>query len=82
VPALLPRLDPPVARPPGAWPAGIRRWVNVADARDVVALEKRLARVFGPGVEDLLVENGATMHDVRPYLTSVEVGRAVLAGLA
>lgn len=74
VPALLPRLDPPVAQRPGAWPGGLTRWVNIADARDVVALEKRLARVFGERVEDLPVENGATMHDVKPYLTSREAG--------
>ena len=74
VPALLPLLDPPVVQRPGAWPGGVTRWVNIADARDVVALEKRLARVFGDRVEDLPVENGATMHDVKPYLTSREAG--------
>jgi hypothetical protein len=28
------------------------------------------------------VHNGATMHDIRPYLTAVETGRAVAAGLS
>ncbi|MBP6669282.1 MAG: hypothetical protein KA180_07530 [Gemmatimonadales bacterium] len=77
VPALLPRLDPPVRQPPGAWPGGVTRWVNIADARDVVALEKRLGRVFGDRVEDIPVQNGATMHDVKPYLTSRQAGEVL-----
>ena len=77
VPALLPRLDPPVRHPPGEWPGGVTRWVNIADARDVVALEKRLARVFGDRVEDIPVQNGATMHDVKPYLTSRQAGEVL-----
>jgi pimeloyl-ACP methyl ester carboxylesterase len=82
LPALRRRLDPAIAKVPGTWPPGITRWVNIADAKDAVALEKRLARVFGARVEDVPVENGATMHNVRPYLTSVDVGRAIIAGLA
>lgn len=83
VPALWGHLRPPVHKSvPGTWPGSIGRWTNIADKRDVVALEKRLARVYGPRVEDLEVENGATMHDIRPYLTSRELGRAILEGLA
>lgn len=82
VPALLSRLNPSVDTRPGPWPAGILRWVNIADGRDVVALEKCLARVFGSKVDDYFVDNGATMHDVSPYLTSREMGRAVTTALA
>jgi pimeloyl-ACP methyl ester carboxylesterase len=77
VPALLSRLCPPVDRLPGAWPGGVTRWVNIADDRDVVALQKGLAEVYGSNVEDFLIENGATMHSVSPYLTSVEAGEAI-----
>ena len=82
VPALLSRLEPTVTLRPGTWPPGLQRWANIADTCDVVALEKRLARVFGSRVDDSPVNNGATMHDVCPYLTSAEVGRAILGGLA
>ena len=81
VPALLPRLDPSVSRTPAPWPAGIVRWINIADGRDLVALEKRLAKVFGSNIEDYLVENGATMHNISPYLTSREMGMSILASL-
>jgi hypothetical protein len=65
----------------GRWPAGIRRWTNVADDGDVVALTKTLAPLFGPIVRDVSVHNGAKAHDVRPYLTAEQTGLAVLQGL-
>jgi hypothetical protein len=81
VPALLPYLKPPVEKIPGSWPGTISRWVNIADGRDVVALQKRLAHVFGSRVEDFPVENGATMHNISPYLTSCEAGMAIITAL-
>ncbi len=80
VPALLPRLDPPV-NPPGQWPEEVTHWINIADGTDLVALEKHLSNVFGRKVEDYLVENGATMHNIRPYLTSLELGGAIIGAL-
>ncbi|MFI7121838.1 hypothetical protein [Amycolatopsis sp. NPDC049868] len=65
----------------GRWPTGIRRWTNVADDGDIVALTKALAPLFGPEVRDVLVHNGAKAHDVRPYLTAKQTGLAVLQGL-
>ena len=67
--------------PRGRWPGPGRSWVNVADQGDVVALVKDLRGGFGPGVDCWVVDNGATAHDVRPYLTAVETGRAIAAGL-
>jgi hypothetical protein len=52
--------------PPGAWPGGVKHWVNVADSGDVVALEKDLRPLFGPEVVCHIVDNGTTAHDVRP----------------
>jgi hypothetical protein len=46
-----------------------------------VALEKSLAQRFSGNVIDVLVDNGAKAHDVRPYLTAVETGTAILRGL-
>jgi hypothetical protein len=61
------------------WP-NIRNWVNIADAGDIVALEKRLARYFGP-VKDRPVYNGWHSHDALRYLTARETGSAVGEGL-
>ena len=66
----------------GAWPGGVRSWVNVADAGDVVALVKDLRPLFGDQVACYLVHNGSHAHDVRPYLTAAETGAAIAAGLA
>ena len=46
----------------------------------MVALVKDLRGVFGPEVDCWLVDNGANAHDVRPYLTAVETGRAIVEG--
>jgi hypothetical protein len=75
------RLLPPPQAGVGAWPPSVRRWVNITDRGDVVALAKRLSPRFGQ-VVDVLVDNGARAHDVRPYLTAAETGRAIMAGLS
>jgi pimeloyl-ACP methyl ester carboxylesterase len=80
------RLDPAPTPAVGAgrrgrWPGEGRRWVNVADECDVVALVKDLRQSFGAGVDCWLVDNGATAHDARPYLTAVQTGQAVVEGL-
>ena len=75
------RLEPRPHDGKGRWPTGIRTWVNIADQGDVVALRKQLAPIFDGGIEDALVVNGAKAHDVRPYLTAMETGAAIRAGL-
>ena len=65
----------------GAWPGGVESWVNVADAGDVVALVKDLRPLFGGRVACYLAHNGSHAHGVRPYLTAVETGAAIIAGL-
>ena len=67
--------------PRGRWPGPGRSWVNIADQGDVVALVKDLRAAFGPRVDCWVVDNGAHAHDVRPYLTALETGRAIAAGL-
>jgi hypothetical protein len=59
----------------------IRRWVNIADAGDIVALEKDLAKYFD-GIEDVRVYNGWASHDARRYLTARETGNIVGEALA
>jgi hypothetical protein len=65
----------------GAWPGQIKHWVNIADGGDVVALNKKLASLFGREITDHLIYNGATAHNVLPYLTAKETGQAMLLGL-
>lgn len=67
--------------PRGRWPGLGRSWVNIADQDDIVALVKDLRGGFGTEVDCSLVDNGATAHDVRPYLTAVEAGRAIAEGI-
>ena len=64
----------------GAWPGGVERWFNIADGGDPVALEKRLDPLFAGTVRDQLIYNGARAHDVSPYLTAAETGRAIATG--
>lgn len=76
------RLTPRPVGERGEWPGSIAAWTNIADGGDVVALQKALMRQFGPRVRDILIYNGATAHDVIPYLTAEETGSAVAAGLS
>jgi pimeloyl-ACP methyl ester carboxylesterase len=66
----------------GAWPPRIERWTNISDDGDVVALTKKLGPLFGDALVDIRIVNGATAHDVMPYLTSAETGKAIADGLA
>jgi hypothetical protein len=67
--------------PRGHWPGEGRAWTNIADSADVVALVKDLRPAFGPNVDGWIIDNGAHAHDVKPYLTAVETGQAIFAGL-
>ncbi|GAA5069181.1 hypothetical protein [Streptomyces similanensis] len=75
------RLEPAPAGGFARWPAPVRKWTNIADSGDAVALAKELAPAFGARVTDVPVHNGARAHDVRPYLTARETGAAVTRSL-
>jgi hypothetical protein len=71
---------------PGRWPGRVRRWVNIADTGDVVALVKSLGSLFGmppaaPHVVDGIVDNGCHAHAVTGYLAAEQTGTAIAAGL-
>jgi hypothetical protein len=59
----------------------VKRWMNIADKGDLVALDKKLAPKFGD-VEDISVYNGWRSHDVLRYLSSAQTGKAISAALA
>ncbi|KAB1142341.1 antibiotic ABC transporter ATP-binding protein [Streptomyces luteolifulvus] len=80
------RLDPPPVDGVGPWPGGIRRWTNIADRGDIVALPDTLADHFGPRegelrITDLRITNGTRMHDLTRYLTARKTGEAITKGL-
>ncbi|MGW2872054.1 antibiotic ABC transporter ATP-binding protein [Kitasatospora sp. NPDC001225] len=66
----------------GVWPAPVKQWTNIADRCDLVAVVRELAPRFGSEVVDVPVDNGSEMHSMRAYLTAVETGTAIAAGLA
>jgi len=63
----------------GIYPK-VKRWVNVADQGDIVALEKELEPKFGL-VVDRLVHNGWESHSATRYLNAKETGHAIATGL-
>lgn len=77
------RLRPTPVGGCGVFPAGAASWWNIADGGDVVALVKELAPWFGDGTQvlDVPVHNGSHAHDITPYLTARETGRAIAGGL-
>ncbi|MFD7515180.1 antibiotic ABC transporter ATP-binding protein [Streptomyces niveus] len=79
---VLNRLDPAPVDGRAVWPRNLRAWTNIADTTDIVAVVREIAPAFGPAVDDLVVHNGTHMHDATRYLTAIETGRAVAAGLA
>lgn len=78
---VLDRLRPEAENRKGVWPTAVQRWTNIADATDVVAVVRELRPIFGSTLADVAVYNGAHMHDATRYLTAIETGRAVVAGL-
>lgn len=75
------RLRPAPRDGVGVWPCAVRFWTNVADTGDIVALVRDLSSCFGTRVRNRTVRNGARMHDVTAYLTAIETGSAIAAGL-
>lgn len=76
------RLTPAPVKGAGAWPGPAGRWVNVADADDIVALRKELAPLFPApagiaGVEDHRVDNGDHPHAADRYLNAEPTGAAI-----
>ena len=73
--------DPVGAGPRGRWPSGAKAWTNIADGGDVVAMVEDLRPLFGDGIRQVRVHNGAHAHDMASYLTEPATGGAIVAGL-
>jgi hypothetical protein len=74
---------------PPRFPLKLRRWVNVADRDDLIAVEPNLTGLFGIGAHPeaifeggWTVDNGASPHDAGFYLARAEVGRPIGQTLA
>lgn len=76
------RLDPAPRGGTGAFPRGIKQWVNVASPDDIVAAQKSLAPMFEGPVTDHLIDNGAESHAAERYLTAAVTGAAVAAAIS
>ena len=75
---VLSRLEPGIGQSQGARPPGVRRWVNVADLGDPVAVPRKLRQVF-PGVAfDREVNIGAfSLHSSTAYLECAAVAASL-----
>jgi hypothetical protein len=76
------KLTPAPVDGKGAWPGQTARWINVADANDIVAMRKKLAGLFaslptGGAVDDRSVHNGDEPHAADRYLNTWETGSAL-----
>jgi hypothetical protein len=73
---------PPLTKQLGCWPGRVKYWSNIAAKGDIVAAQKKLAPLFGNGLEDSLIDSGWDAHNTERYLNSIEAGRAVARALA
>ncbi|WP_460391320.1 hypothetical protein [Actinophytocola sediminis] len=62
-------------------PGCVRRWVNVADTADLVAVPLRLSECADGPVVDRIVHNGARAHAIASYLTDRLVGKVICDAL-
>ncbi|MFD7730360.1 hypothetical protein ACFV6F_08250 [Kitasatospora phosalacinea] len=69
VPIVLQRLVPPPQQGRGAKPAGVARWVNIADVGDLVAVPPKLSEAF-PVDQDETVGLGLGFHGFGSYLSN------------
>ncbi|MFM9462618.1 hypothetical protein ACKI1K_07165 [Streptomyces scabiei] len=76
VPSLARRLDPALCAGRGARPSGAKRWVNIADVGDVLAVPPRLGEVF-PVDADETCDNGLDFHGFGGYLASGLLAAAI-----
>ena len=64
----------------GIYP-NVKKWFNIADKGDIVALEKELSPRFS-NVVDRSVHNGWESHSAKRYLNTKETGEVIASGLS
>lgn len=76
------RLDPAPVAGKGRRPPGVRRWVNIADPGDIVAVPRGLARYFDGVDADLTTPIGVfDFHKVTGYLSCTTTAAALATQL-
>jgi hypothetical protein len=75
-PMMVNMLEPKPVDGKAAWPKPVKRWVNIRAVGDKAA-EVPLGPMFGPRVEEVLVDNGHRAHAPEPYLNAVATGAAL-----
>jgi pimeloyl-ACP methyl ester carboxylesterase len=73
-------LDPAPVDGRAVWPSSVRRWVNVRAVGDKAAAVG-LTELFGPNVEEVMVDNGHRAHAPEPYMNAQATGAAIAAAL-
>jgi pimeloyl-ACP methyl ester carboxylesterase len=73
---------------PPAYPAGLHRWINLADRNDIIAARPKLTTIFDnarpPAAifeSTYTVDNGAEPHRATFYLTKPTIGSAIADAL-
>jgi hypothetical protein len=79
IPSVFDALTPAPTGGKGVLP-NVKKWFNIADRGDIVALEKELAPCFN-WVVDQRVNNGWESHSALRYLNDQITGRAIATGL-
>ena len=82
--AVFERLTPAPVNNKGTFPR-VKRWINIAEKDDFVAMHKQLHTLFGTPerpVVDMYVQNGTLhAHSVERYLTAQETGKVIAEAL-
>ncbi|WP_144120913.1 alpha/beta fold hydrolase [Catellatospora sichuanensis] len=73
---------------PPTYPAGVHRWINLADRDDIIAARPKLTKIFDnarpPAAvfeSTYTVDNGAEPHRATFYLTKPTIGNAIADAL-
>jgi hypothetical protein len=68
-----------IVPPPRNFPPGVKRWINLTDRRDIVALTEKLdAKTFLGNIENITdLNNGEDAHSITCYLSDPRVAHAI-----
>lgn len=79
--AIFDALEPEPVEQRGARPAGVRKWVNLADPGDLVAVPKRLGDRFPVDSHEQFTIGRLNFHTLGAYLSHARVARIIATTL-
>jgi hypothetical protein len=77
LPALFRKLDPEPRAGRGARPAGVKRWLNIADVGDLVAIPPKLGGLFPVDQHETVNRGFLEPHFLGPYLANGVTATAI-----